>query len=258
MSATTTRRGRRAAGQETRLWSVPVLLVTTLAPTMLRITAGGAGLDGFLGTGTDQHVKLYCYEPADEPPSPLTMRNVRAEMHRVRPAIRSYSVRRHDPVARELDIDFVLHDEPGPASAWAAAARPGDELIFAGPSPAYQPAPDVEHYLLAGDSSALPAIEATLLELPEGSAATVLVELSDDAERRELPSPASVTAHWLAPGELPGALRRSVPAGAGMDAWVAGERALVRAARAYLLDERKLDRRYVRPTSYWRRGYAGT
>jgi NADPH-dependent ferric siderophore reductase len=254
----TSRRGRRPAGQEPQLWTVPVLRVDPLAPTMLRVTAGGPGLGGFLGTGTDQHVKLYCYEEGAEPPRPLTMRSVRAEMHRVRPAIRSYSIRRYDPGAREIDVDFVLHDEPGPVSEWASRVEPGDELIFAGPSPAYEPAPDVAHYLLAGDSSALPAIEATLLELPEGTTATVLAELTDAAEERELATPAELRVRWLAAGELTGALRTAVPAKGSVDAWIAGERDLVRACRAHLLDELHLDRRYVRPTTYWRKGHAGT
>ena len=39
-------------------------------------------------------------------------------------ALRSYTARRQDPAAGEVEIDFVLHGD-GPAAAWAAAAAPG-------------------------------------------------------------------------------------------------------------------------------------
>lgn len=253
-----TPRGRRAARQQAGLWSVPVLRVTRLAPTMVRVTAGGPELREFASSGTDQHVKLYCFEEGVELPDPLTMRHVRAEMHRVRPAIRSYSVRRFDQHTGEVDVDFVLHDSPGPASDWARRVAVGDSMIFAGPSPAYEPAPDVGYYLLAGDSSALPAIEATVAELPAGSEATVLVELADTAEERALAGPAELRLRWLKAGELPDALRGSDLASGDVDVWIAGERELVRTARAYLLDECRIDRSHVRPTSYWRAGHTGS
>ena len=42
-----------------------------------------------------------------------------------RPTIRTYTVRRFDAAAGELDVDFVLHEGHGPAAAWARDARPG-------------------------------------------------------------------------------------------------------------------------------------
>ena len=46
-------------------------------------------------------------------------------------ALRSYTARRQDPDAGEVEIDFVLHGD-GPAAAWAAAAAPGTPLGVAG------------------------------------------------------------------------------------------------------------------------------
>ena len=46
---------------------------------------------------------------------------------------RTYTVRRIDPEARELDIDFVLHHDAGPAGAWAEVAAAGDRIIVVGP-----------------------------------------------------------------------------------------------------------------------------
>lgn len=259
VTASTATTGRRRLRQPTRLWRVPVLRVEPLAPTMVRVTAGGDSLAGFTGTGTDQHVKLYLYEPGAELPDPLTTETARAAMHRVRPAMRSYTIRRHDPATREIDIDFVLHDAPGPASDWARRAAPGDDLIFVGPSPAYEPAAGVHSWLLVGDSSALPAIEAICRELPAGTRARVLLDLADPAERRELPSAATVSVSYPhGPDELVDAVRAEQVPGQDLDVWVAGERSVVQQIRAYLLGERRLDRRHLRPTSYWRRGHSGS
>jgi NADPH-dependent ferric siderophore reductase len=40
--------------------------------------------------------------------------------------------------------------------------------------------------------------------------------------------------------------------------WAAGERTVMHAVRAWLLDESGLDRGRVRTTMYWRHGQAGT
>lgn len=252
------RQGRRSRRQPTALWRVPVSRVERIAPRMVRVTAGGPQLDSFVGSGTDQHVKLYFYPEGTELPEPLTVATARVSMSRLRPWMRSYTIRRHDRQQCEIDIDFVLHDDPGPASDWAGRARPGDELIFVGPSPAYQPAPEAHTYLLAGDSSALPAIEAILRELPAGTRAQAFLQLTDPAERRALPSPATVEVTWLDDGvaTLLGALRETELPSTGVDTWVAAERSIVQAVRGFLLTELRLDRRHVRTTAYWRRGRA--
>lgn len=51
----------------------------------------------------------------------------------------TYSIRelRAGSAGTEVDIDFVLHLEPGstgPATTWASAAQPGDRILLAGPS----------------------------------------------------------------------------------------------------------------------------
>jgi len=53
-----------------------------------------------------------------------------------RPTTRTYTPRRFDGAARELDVDFILHGE-GPASAWAEQATLGQTLTIAGPGRSY-------------------------------------------------------------------------------------------------------------------------
>ena len=272
---------RRDRRQPVKLWRVPVRRVERVTPRMTRVTVGGDDLADFPGGGSDQNVMLYFY-PADVVlPEPLTLESARARWSTARPMTRTYTVRRHDPAANEIDFDFVLHggvlhggvphgDVPhgsdGLAAAWATRARPGDPLIFVGPSPAYQPDPDVDRYLLAGDETALPAIGAILRDLPAGARAQVFVEVADAAEEQVLPTAADVELSWLHRDGLPAggndllerALRAVVlPAGTTAEAWVAGERSAVLAVRRHLLEERGFERHRVRPTTYWRRGSSG-
>ncbi|HET9137921.1 siderophore-interacting protein [Actinophytocola sp.] len=246
------------------LWRVPVARVEPVTPRMTRVTVAGAELAGFPGAGTDQNVMLYFYPDDVTLPDPLTLESARAMWSRARPQTRTYTVRRHDPAAGEVDFDFVLHGAHGLASAWAQRVRPGDPLIFVGPSPAYRPAPEVHSYLLAGDETALPAIAAILRVLPASARARVLVEVADAAEEQPLPSPAATEITWLHRDGLPAGgndlLDRAVRGAdlpAETEAWVAGERTAVLAVRRHLLDERGFARHRVRPTTYWRHGQSG-
>ncbi|HEU5476076.1 MAG TPA: siderophore-interacting protein [Actinophytocola sp.] len=245
------------------LWRVPVTRIERITPRLARITVAGAELAGFPGAGTDQNVMLYFYPDDVVLPEPLTLESARAIWSRARPRTRTYTVRRHDPATGEIDFDFVLHGEHGLASAWAQRVRPGDPLIFVGPSPAYRPDPEAEVFLLAGDETAVPAIAAILPALPAGARARVLLEVADAAEEQPLPAGTEVT--WLhrdgRPAGRTDLLERAVravdlPAGA-TEAWVAGERSAVLAVRRHLLDERRFPRHRVRPTTYWRHGQSG-
>lgn len=113
---------------------------------------------------------------------------------------RTYTVRRIDPEALELDIDFVLHHDAGPAGSWAENAAAGDGILIVGPdarSPESAQGIDfhpgtAQRLLLAGDETAAPAIGAILEGLGAGFVVDAFVEVPtiDDA----LP---------LAPGALP-------------------------------------------------------
>jgi NADPH-dependent ferric siderophore reductase len=254
---TMTRPGRRTRRPETKLWRAPVLRVERITPRLVRVTVGGDELAGFVSAGTDQNVMLYFYPDDVDLPEPLTLEAARGMWSQVRPLTRTYTIRRHDPAAREVDFDFVLHDAPGPASDWAKAAGPGDRLIFVGPSPAYRPDPAADWRLLAGDETALPAIAAILRALPPEAVTRVFVEVEDAAEEQPLPVPVTWV-HRSAGGTLARAVAEADLPSGRVDAWLAGERSSMVELRAHLLDERGFDRRSVRPTTYWRRGEAGT
>src|SRR5262245_59065882 len=256
MNTTVSRRSRR---QQTKLWRVPVVRMARLTPRMTRVTVGGRDLAGFAAAGTDQNVMLYFYPDDVEVPAALQLESARGLWSHVRPLTRTYTVARYDRETCELDFDFVLHDDAGPASDWAKRARPGDHLIFVGPSPAYQPDPTADWHLLAGDETALPAINAILRELRPDVPVRVFVEVENAAEEQALTGNAEVT--WLHRDGTDDLLARAVAAAelpeGRVDAWLAGERSSMVALRKHLLSDRGYDRSGVRPTTYWRAGETG-
>ena len=73
-------------------------------------------------------------------------------------------------------MDFALHDERGPATAWAAAARPGGEIVVSGARGGYRigadEGPGADWTLLVADETALPAVGAIVRGGPGRGAGT--------------------------------------------------------------------------------------
>ncbi len=124
-----------------RLHVTTVRRARRITPRMVRLTLGGDDLSEFSSNGSDQHVALYFYEPGVELPRPFTGEAARALLPTARPRLRRYTIREHRPELGEVDMDFVLHGPEQLASGWAERVRPGDEVIWYGPSPAYPLAP---------------------------------------------------------------------------------------------------------------------
>ncbi|TDC55810.1 siderophore-interacting protein [Actinomadura sp. KC345] len=239
-----------------------VLRTERLTPHMIRVVIGGEGLAGFgAGEFTDHYVKLLFRRPGVEYPEPFDMERVRAELPRDQwPVTRTYTVRAWDPEAVELTIDFVHHGDKGLAGPWAAAARPGDEILLQGPGGAYAPGADAGWHLLAGDESALPAIAASLERIPEGAPARVFVEVAGPEEEQELPTPGDTEIVWLhrGAGQVGDLLVEAVqkldfPEGE-VQAFVHGEANFVKALRRHLRIERGLPMERLSISGYWRRG----
>jgi NADPH-dependent ferric siderophore reductase len=217
--------------------------VEVVSPGFVRVQLFSDALRSFTSLSFDDHVKVFLPPSAGLPADAA-------------PAMRDFTPRAFDNEAGTLDIEFALHGH-GPASRWAAAARPGDTLDIGGPRGSMIVPTDFDWHLLAGDESALPAMARRLQELPAAATATVLVALRDPADRRALSSRAQLSVHWLdarQPGALAEAARTwPVPAGEGF-AWAAGEAAEVAALRHVLLGPLGLHKARVRASAYWKLG----
>lgn len=245
-----------------RLEVVRTALVT---PRMMRVTLGG---EEFAGLRGGPNLKLILPPRAGIPlelplPAP-DGKPLWAEGER-RPAVRTYTVRRLDEAAGEMDIDFVLHGDEGVAGPWAARARPGDAAgVAALGGRSVRPA---DWTLLVGDHTALPAIAAILESLPPEARGEAIVEVPDEAEAMPLVHPPGMRLRWIfQDGRAPGtgtALQDAVRAAEWPEAgtpfvWVSTESSAAREIRAHVRDERKLDRRQMLVIGYWKRGMSET
>ncbi len=235
-----------------------------LTPHMVRIVAGGDGFADFVNNGfVDRYIKIVFPQPGVEYSSPLDLWSIRETMPREQwPFTRTYTLRWVDVAARELAIDFVVHGDDGLAGPWAAKAQPGDTLVFTGPGGGYNPDPEADWYLFAGDEAALPAIAACLEALPAGAAGVAFLEVDSDADVQPIAAPSGVDVHWL--------YRHGVPAGEGnllvqavanadwpagrVDVFAHGERGYMKALRDVLFVQRGLERKQVSLSGYWAKG----
>ncbi|MFI1307703.1 siderophore-interacting protein [Streptomyces sioyaensis] len=277
-----------------RFFEVQVLHTRRLGPSMVRVTFGGDRLAELASGGRDQRFKLFLPQPHQARPvlddtGDGWYAAWRAQDPAERAVMRSYTIRAQRPDPAEFDVDFALHGaEPGaspklstpfeeggapltaggPASRWAARARPGDRLTVLAPAVEdnggvdFRPPAGTDWVLLTGDTTALPAIAGILSWLSPGTRAKVWIEIAHEDDRQQLPSFADAEITWLvrdgattAHGEpVLDALRAAeLPAGTPY-AWVAGEAGTVKAVRRHLVRERGIDRRAVTFTGYWRRG----
>lgn len=197
-----------------RPYEVEVAAVRRLAPHFVRVTFTSDDLEHFGTAGLDQRIKLVL--PLDTVPGGFAdigqsdgagdwWDRWRALPADARNPFRTYTVRRIDPVARELDVDFVVHHEPGPAGAWADAAAVGQSVIVIGPdqrSPHSRGGIDwhpgtARRMLLAGDETAAPAICGILESLDPRCDADAFLEVPSAADILSPALPAGVRLTWL-------------------------------------------------------------
>ncbi|MFT3799112.1 SIP domain-containing protein [Microbacterium sp.] len=254
--------------------TLEVLRVADVTPGMRRVTLGGPELAAhtaangypvaaFRSDGFDDEGKLILPHP-DHPDAagPTQADGVLNWPHGdERPLVRTYTVRRWDPVAGEVDLDFVRHGV-GPATTWAYRVAPGERVQWAGPKMSAPHPAGADWTLVAGDETALPAIGRWLEEWPDGARGQVFIEVADPAHRQlDLPVPDGVELTWLSrDGAEAGTTTllfdaiRDAPWWEGtVFAWVAGETLTLTPIRRWLRNEKGLPKEQVEVTGYWRR-----
>jgi NADPH-dependent ferric siderophore reductase len=240
----------RKVGYPIGIRELEVLRREELSPRMVRVTLGGPGIEGFESHVADEHIRLVFPDAGTgELRLPVPAGEL-LDWPRPRPPSRVYTVRRHDPVAGELDLDIVLHPG-GLAADWAAAAAAGDRIHVAGP-PGGVVVPDRhDRWLLAGDLSALPAIARTLETLPEGATGWAFIEAT---ERMDLRHPPGVAVQWVDDGLVEAVTRAGVTRGERLFVWIAGESRSVAALRPWVRGELGVGPADSSLTGYWKRG----
>lgn len=183
-----------------RLFSVTALEVTRPTPGFTRVVFGGEDLDRFGFGGLDQRIKIMLPNSRGEIPEIANgddwYRSWAALPDEVRPPMRTYTPRdlERRPDGTRISVDFARHDRaPGPASAWALSAAPGDRIAllgpdaeFAGPNRAvgWIPPAGATRFLIVGDETAIPAMAGIIASLGAADRARVIAEVAHarDAE----------------------------------------------------------------------------
>ncbi len=247
--ATDPRAPRRVRHQPRRR-VLTIKQIDKIAAHMIRATLTG-DLEDFVSLGFDDHIKLFFPDGTIDAAGAPNMFS------------RDFTPRRHDAAANILEIDFALHDA-GPATRWAAQAKPGDTLNVGGPRGSFIIPTDFDWHLLIGDETGLPAISRRLAELPAGARALVVAEVDGPADEIAFATKADATVAWAhRNGAAAGAsdvLAQKLktlkfPAG-DYYAWVASESLIAKALRAQLIADHGANPKWMRAAGYWRRGAA--
>lgn len=240
-----------------------VVEVERLTPHMVRVVLGGEGLAEFTPIPfTDQYVNALFVPPGAPYAVPFDVERARGGEPQHRPRGRRYSVRSWDGASGLLTIDFVVHGDVGFAGRWASGVVPGDRLQVVGPSGGYAPDPAADWYLMVGDESALPAIAASLEQVPTGRTVLAVLVVDDAESHLDLDGPGALEVTWVhraADPANPDQLLRAVealrfPTGRPQ-VFVHGEAGEVRAVRRHLLADRGVPRDGASISPYWRREF---
>lgn len=250
-----------------------VIRTADVSPGMRRVTMGGEQLKAhtaengypvaeFRSDGFDDEFKVLIKHPdVDVAVGPAQLDGVldwpRGDEHLL---LRTYTVRRWDPEAGEIDVDFVNHGV-GPATSWARNVQPGETIQIAGPKSSSAHPKDVDWVLVGADETALPAVARWLEEWLEGARGQFFIEVEEESHRQDLNVPQGVELTWL--------IRHGAEAGTTtllfdalkaaewwegkVFAWVAGEAGTLTPIRRWLRREKDLDKEQIEVTGYWKK-----
>ncbi|TYL47798.1 siderophore-interacting protein [Marinomonas sp. IMCC 4694] len=212
-----------------------------ITPHMLRITLGGDQIHTLPKDQEGGYVKLIFPQVSDKP------------------ILRTYTIRHQRDC--EIDIDFVLHEDGGPASTWARHAQIGEAILVGGPGPVKPISGAADWQFFVGDMTALPAISVNLANLPDTAKGAAILEVLSQEDVLPLVHPSGIELHWVInphPGESTKILLERVKAlpwpKGSVSAWVACEFSAMKALRSFFKIEKQLLREHLYISSYWKKG----
>ncbi|THG32340.1 siderophore-interacting protein [Naasia lichenicola] len=235
-----TSRTREVVRHDLKLRSLTVTAVQRLTEHLTRVTLAGDDLADFSSVGPEDHVKILFPAPPGE---------------RI---ARDYTPAVHRADTGELDLDFVLHGDSGPASAWASGAQVGDTLNIGGPRGSRLAPNGYRRIVLLADESAVPALSRWIVATRDVSEVIAFVQ-SDDPAILDYPFPngdrVAVTAIGVGSEAALVAL-----GGLHLDEdtyiWAAGEATALIPVRRHLRRELGLAASQVKVDGYWKFGTA--
>ncbi|PRZ41925.1 NADPH-dependent ferric siderophore reductase [Antricoccus suffuscus] len=186
--------------------------VQDLSPSFRRITFRGPQLSAMAHDGPDQRIKLVLPHAATGFSTfPVDTDNWypvwQAVPANARNPIRTFTISAVRPHRNELDVDFAVHGDGGPASAYAIAAQPGDPIFIVGPDVTLDGPPNAgvgwnppsggTEFVIGADETAVPAALNILKSLAENAEGTAVLEVPSTLDERAVEAPPGVRVHWV-------------------------------------------------------------
>ena len=227
-----------------------------VTPNMIRVTFSGQAMLGFPTDAASANIKLLL--PHKHQDEAMYVASLSGEGEK--PIKRTYTVVEYRDSNNELDIDFALHadSDAGPATRFALSAKPGDKVAIAGPSGTKLVDTAADWFLIAGDMTAIPAIEANLNQLPVNAAGYIVIEIQEAEDKRAFDLPNNMSIRWLINPEPQSGTSKLASVVKMLDwlegtpsVWIAGEATTVRELRSYFAKTKQLDREHRYTSGYW-------
>ncbi len=268
----------RAAGQATReslffregarhrftARTATVTAVREIAGRYVRVTLSGPELADFRSDGPADHVRVFFPDTAGRLYAP---KPAGPDVDGIRPADGPTFGRDFTPLAprqndtsahREVDLDILRHEKPGPAAQWATNAKPGDRLGLVGPRGSKRAPQRVGRILLIVDGTALPSASRWLDDAaPHTSVEIIIDEVGGlDWAREYLALAGHPDVKLSAAGADPTDAVRSASVDSRTYVFAAGEASRVALVRRLLRNDLSLDPTQFTASGYWRSGEA--
>lgn len=196
-----------------RIFNAAFARALDVTPHLRRITFAGSEIAEMATWSPDQRIKIFFPTDDGRVPNMPDAEDWYATYKSVpvaeRVPMRTYTIRTLRADQAEVDVEFVLHGENGPASRWATHARPGDKVQISAPNRRaekigggfeWKPPADPRHVLLMADETAIPALAGILEQLaarPNPPPCEVFAEVADRADALTLPTWPGLSVHWL-------------------------------------------------------------
>ncbi|MBA5761021.1 siderophore-interacting protein [Vibrio sp. 404] len=237
--------------QPNRPQTVTVRSSETITPNMQRLVLQGGVLSSFNDDCEGGYIKLLFNAEGG-----TDLSNMPDGM---RPAMRTYTIRRFMAEEHAIEVDFVRHitqdNQCGFASRWAMNAQIGDTIEIRGPGDISSLNHSADWFVFAADMTALPALSVKVKQLPTDAKGYAVIQVVSEEDVQPLEVPAGIKVHWVTE-ELSQAVRALPWQDGQASAWVACEFDSMRGLRQYLRNEKELERDFIYISSYWKQGVA--
>lgn len=206
-----------------RPWLVRLAARERLSPSFVRLTLAAPDLAHCAPTLLDQRVKLVVGAGLERLVACEDWWAAWVGGAAEQAVMRTYTLAAVRPERGEVDVDVVVHDDPGsevgspsgagdgsgfglgPISTWALRAAVGTRCVLVAADVRY-PGHDAagvawrpngaRDVLLVGDETALPAIANIAAVLPPAMTGTIVLEVPVAGDVRDLATPAGVNVTW--------------------------------------------------------------